>query len=775
MNLRKGLWTATFAAMLAACSGGSDGDSDSAPRNQAPSAAAGANQIVDEQVDVTLDGNASSDPDGSIASYRWSQVAGPLVTLDTPAASVTRFTSPPVGIVKTLTFELQVVDDGGASATDRVDVVVNPIPGLNLPPVADAGLNRTLSELGNVALDGTRSADPDGLIATFAWQQVSGRAVTLSNSTIATPFFAAPDVDGPEQLSFELTVTDNEGAADTSTVTITIVPAGDVTLSGTVTFDRVPVSSACFPVSTCLDYNATEAAPARNVPIQVIDAANGVTVLASGTTDDIGGYSVVVQNFSDVFVRARAEWLGPSTDVRVVDNTQGDALYVVDGATFNTTGADIQHDVNAPSGWTGNSYGEPRSAAPLAILDAILEAADLVLSADPGAIFPPLEVHWSPANRPVLPADGVKDLDTGEIGTSFYRGGSGGGIFLLGAEGDDTDEYDRHVIAHEFGHYLEDVFSRSDSIGGPHTLGDQLDMRVASGEGWGNAFAAIATADPIYKDAMGPRQGSGFNIDIEGENVAERGWFSESSVHEILYDLYDADVDVVPGTAVTDLVNLGFGPIFDVFVNEQRTTPALTSVFPFIDAIKANNAADAAAIDALLGAQDIEPIIDAFGTTEGNAGSPASADVLPIYTSLTVNGGAEEVCSTDDFSLTFTGATNKLGSRRYLRFQTGVGGTHTFTAVTTSAPPDASTDPDMWLHRAGRFVPGLPSEISDDPPTASCTPSNLGACSETFTFQLGANLDYVLEVYEWTNTNASDDPEFPPIGRACFDVEVTQP
>ncbi len=773
MNLRKGLWTATFAAWLAACSGGSDSESDSTPRNQAPTAAAGADQIVDEQVGVALDGNASSDPDGSIASYRWSQVAGPLVTLATPDASVTQLTSPPVGIVKTLTFELQVIDNGGASATDRVDVIVNPIAGLNLPPVADAGLNRTLSEFGNVALDGTASADPDGVIATFEWQQVSGPGVTLENPNTAAPFFAAPGVPGPTQISFELTVTDNEGAHDTSTVAITIVPAGDVTLSGTITFDRVPVSSACVPVPTCLDYSATEIVPARNVQIQIIDAANGVTVLASGATDDVGDYSVVVQNFSDVFVRVRAELVSSNMNVRVENNVhepgEPDELWVIEGATFNTTGADIQHDMHAPSGWTGNSYAEPRAAAPLAILDTIRAAADLVLSADPSVVFPPLEIHWSPANWPVLPADGIADPASGEIGTSFYRGGPGGGIFLLGAADDDTDEYDPHVIVHEFAHYLEDMFSRSDSIGGPHTLGDQLDMRVAFGEGWGNAFAAIATADPIYKDAMGPRQGSGFDIDIEGENVAERGWFSESSVHEILYDLFDADVDVVPGTTVTDLVNLGFGPIFDVFVNELRTTPALTSVFPFMNAIKANNAADAAAIDALLGAQDIEPTVDAYGTSEDNAGSPANADVLPIYTSLMVNGGGEQVCSTDDFSLTFTGATNKLGSRRYLRFTTSGAGAHTIRATTTSAPSGERTDPDLWLHRAG------PIAFADSTPTAACTASALAQCTETLTRSLAASAEYVVEVYEWTNTNASDDPAFPPIGRACFDVEVTQP
>jgi hypothetical protein len=75
----------------------------------------------------------------------------------------------------------------------------------------------------------------------------------------------------------------------------------------------------------------------------------------------------------------------------------------------------------------------------------------------------------------------------------------------------------------------------------------------------------------------------------------------------------------------------------------------------------------------------------------------------------------------------------------------------------------------MWLHRAG------PRAISNGDPTPGCTPATLSACSESFTRTLNANADYVLEIYEWTNTNASDDPDDPPIGKACFDVEITQP
>ena len=39
-------------------------------------------------------------------------------------------------------------------------------------------------------------------------------------------------------------------------------------------------------------------------------------------------------------------------------------------------------------------------------------------------------------------------------------------IVLTAEVGTDTDEFDQHVIAHEFGHYIEHNFSRADNIGG---------------------------------------------------------------------------------------------------------------------------------------------------------------------------------------------------------------------------------------------------------------------------------------------------------------------
>jgi hypothetical protein len=512
-----------------------------------------------------------------------------------------------------------------------------------------------------------------------------------------------------------------------------------------------------------LDYANTAPRPARAVTVQLLSGSN---VLATTTTDAGGGYSFSVAPDTNVALRVRAEMVrtgAPGWDFRVVDNVSSAALYALDGAVFNTGATALRRDVHAASGWTGSSYTGARSAAPFAILDVVYEAAQFVLTVAPSSSFPPLVLNWSTLNVPV---DGS---GPGEIGGSFYNPSLG--IFLLGAADTDTDEYDRHVIAHEWAHYFEDVFSRSDSFGGPHTLSDQLDPRVAFGEGWGNAFSAMVAANPIYVDAFGSGQSRSFSFDIEGPLVPGRrnpnpGWFNEESIQSLLYDLYDAHADVVPNSTVVDNLALGFAPLYAVLTDQQRTTSALTSVFPFVNALKSDRPADAPLIDALTDSQSIGTVVDDYGSGETNFGVPESMDLQSVYTQLAVGAGTVNVCSLDDFTSVATGATNKLGSRRFIRFTVTNPGVHVISAATTAAPPNSAPDPDMILHLRG-FV-----QRADGAPSAECavTPQ---ACIETFAPSLSAG-DYVLEVYEWTNTNADDDPDYPPIGRTCFDVGVTR-
>jgi|GEM_PF-734825 len=105
------------------------------------------------------------------------------------------------------------------------------LPGCDRPPVADAGADQTANAGAVVTLDGSASTDPDvpndrtpGPL-TFSWIQTAGTPVALSGANTATPTFTAPNVD--ETLTFQLTVTDDEGNSATDTVGITIIGAID--------------------------------------------------------------------------------------------------------------------------------------------------------------------------------------------------------------------------------------------------------------------------------------------------------------------------------------------------------------------------------------------------------------------------------------------------------------------------------------------------------------------------------------------------------------------
>ena len=191
--------------------------------NESPVASAGPDQTVNEGETVILDGSNSSDPDDgdSIAYYKWQQISGDSVTLSSTTAMKPTFIAPDVGKDgAALTFKLTVTDTGGLQGIDSCIVNTTYI---NLPPIASAGPDQTITEGQTVMLDGSNSSDPDegDGIASYLWEQKDGPSVTLSNSMVMKPTFTSPDVgiDGAA-LTFQLTVTDTGGLKDTDTCII---------------------------------------------------------------------------------------------------------------------------------------------------------------------------------------------------------------------------------------------------------------------------------------------------------------------------------------------------------------------------------------------------------------------------------------------------------------------------------------------------------------------------------------------------------------------------
>ncbi len=195
-----------------------------AVNNQPPVANAGPDQNLAEGLTVTLNGANSYDPDGTLVAYSWVQTGGTAVELMDPGAVSTTFVAPYVGTTgETLSFALTVTDRCGvqATATCKVNVIRN-----NLPPVAVAGAEQTVSEWTSVMLDGADSSDPDDGIAAYSWQQIAGPGVQLLDADLASPTFVAPEVgvDGAS-LTFQLTVTDFGGLQASETCVVNVVNA----------------------------------------------------------------------------------------------------------------------------------------------------------------------------------------------------------------------------------------------------------------------------------------------------------------------------------------------------------------------------------------------------------------------------------------------------------------------------------------------------------------------------------------------------------------------
>lgn len=118
-----------FMLAVSACGG------DSASTPQAPSGNASPRAVAtvsspsaySTQI-VKLDGNASSDSDGQINSYQWTQIAGPAISIASPDSAIAEFSVPRLEQAAEVRVQLQVLDEDGASGSTQVSIQITPAP-----------------------------------------------------------------------------------------------------------------------------------------------------------------------------------------------------------------------------------------------------------------------------------------------------------------------------------------------------------------------------------------------------------------------------------------------------------------------------------------------------------------------------------------------------------------------------------------------------------------------------------------------------------------------
>ncbi len=198
-----------------------------------PTANAGPDQTVNEGDTVTLSGSGS-DPDGdAVTSYRWTQTAGPPVTLTGVTSATASFTAP-TGLVadEVLRFSL-VVEANDEGASDAADITVN-AGATTLNWTAEAGPNQTVEEEDTVTLSGRPLSGGAELTLqgvgrpSYSWRHTGGGAstVSLTGAETATPSFTAPNLLANDDLTFTLTMTIGDNTR-TDTVDVTVEADND--------------------------------------------------------------------------------------------------------------------------------------------------------------------------------------------------------------------------------------------------------------------------------------------------------------------------------------------------------------------------------------------------------------------------------------------------------------------------------------------------------------------------------------------------------------------
>ncbi|MEZ4471054.1 MAG: hypothetical protein R3F60_09705 [bacterium] len=393
---------------------------------------------------------------------------------------------------------------------------------------------------------------------------------------------------------------------------------------------------------------------------------------------------------AQVRVAVWAEMAAPRA--RVIDNTDAGSLYGVlspfppeppiDAAEAGT------HDVRLSADWGPAGFDGPRVAGPFALLDTARTASQAVLAARPGLALVPLTIQWSVLNDRCNGDDAA-----GCIGTSHWDGRA---LSILGKADVDTDEFDAHVVAHEWTHALEATVGRADSIGGSHSSGQLKDPRLAFGEGLASGVAAMVLhPDPVYIDTTGVGASRGFFQDMQ-DNSRDRnpGWFSEATVRTFLYDLFDDDDE--PGDAVALGLGASSTPCWAGTPSKLRRFRRSLARGRGEGARRSRRhrrltvallAAPACEIgEGLCG---LDPVQDAWGTGETHSGGLDLPVYLPLGVGAPVDVALRRGGDPD------SGPTNWLTNTRALRFEAA----DTPLRVRADCPP--TRDVDLFVYRRG--------------------------------------------------------------------------
>ncbi len=355
---------------------------------------------------------------------------------------------------------------------------------------------------------------------------------------------------------------------------LTFSPA--VTISGTAGFDYRPNGNGA----------VTGPAPIRFAEVMVKDSTDRIVQCAE--TDSTGAFSFQLPADGATYsVQVNTRANNSSVKAYVMNNPTENEYYFV--AATVTASVDSSMTLTAPAVGTleGGAFN---------ILDRIYRANAFLRNHASSSDCAAFSGCTAFSVAPLAYAYWTKGFNPGEYlgatsGASFYLKGTNE-LYILGGEDGDVDEsdcdhFDNTIIVHEYGHFIENYYTVTDSPGGVHRPNQTIDPRLAWGEAWANFFNAAVNVSPLYRDTEGnidctapptPCTRAFLNESLEDGNYDNgvdepdngEGVFREFSITRVLWDGLDPhpDDNTVGGTdSGADTVQSPFAEIWTVLTS----------------------------------------------------------------------------------------------------------------------------------------------------------------------------------------------------------------
>ncbi|MBK7877331.1 MAG: tandem-95 repeat protein [Planctomycetes bacterium] len=735
--------------------------------NDAPTAEAGPAQSVDELDVVTLSG-AGSDVEGQELTYTWTQVSGPSVVLSDANSPSPTFTAPEGLANSDIVFELA-VSDGTNTSVDTVTITVNAD---NDAPTAEAGPAQSVDELDVVTLSGSGS-DVEGQALTYAWTQVSGPTVVLSDANAASPTFTAPQGLANSDIVFELAVSDGTNTSvDTVTITVNAdndAPTAEAGPAQSVDeLDVVTLSGAGSDVEgQALTYTWTQVG-GPTVVLSDANAASPTFTAPEGLANSDLVFELAVSDGTNTSVDTVTITVHADNDAPTAEAGPAQSVDELDVVTLSGSGSDVEGEALTYT-WTQVSgpavvLSDSNSASPTFTAPEGLANSDIVfeLAVSDGTntsvdtVTITVNADNDAPSAEAGPAQSVDELDV---------------VTLSGAGSDVEGQALTYTWTQVSGPtvVLSDANSASPTFTAPEGLANSdLVFELAVSDGTNTSVDTVTITVNADNDAptaeAGPAQSvdeldvvtlSGAGSDVEGQELTYT-WTQVSGPSVVLSD---ANSPSPTFTAPEGLANSDI--VFELAVSDGTNT----SVDTVTITVNADNDAPTAEAGPAQSVDELDVV------TLSGAGSDVEGQEL-TYTWTQVSGPSVVLSDANSPSPTFTAPEGLANSDIVFELAVSDGtntsvDTVTITVNADNDAPTAEAGPAQSVDELDVVtLSGSGSDVEGEALTYTWTQvsgpsvvlSDANAASPTFTAPEGlANSDIVFELAVSDGTNTSVD------------------